>query len=107
MIALELYRIAGLALNSNRTTPFSSFPNLIATRTYTVRGILIDREKMVTEMHFLEHVCKMFLDCLPTINWALVRHLDCVLGVERGQGSGIVVVVCIVKFFSERDHLLA
>src|SRR5258708_12402488 len=106
MIALELYRIAGLALNSNRTTPFSSFPNLIATRTYTVRGILIDRDKMVTEMHFLEHVCKMFLDCLPTINWALVRHLDCVLGVERGQASGIVVVLSFFTSFTEPAPLL-
>src|SRR5271165_3298376 len=106
MIALELYRIAALALNIDRTTPFSGFPHLIASRAYSVGGIVIERNKMVTEMHLLEHVCKMFLDGLPTINWTLVRHLDRVLGVERGQGGGIVVVVCIVKFFSERNKRL-
>jgi hypothetical protein len=47
MIALELHRISGLALNSDRTILFSSFPNLIATRTYTVREILIDRNAKV------------------------------------------------------------
>ena len=62
MIALDLYRIA--ALNSDRTTPFSVFPDDIAVRAYRVRGILIDREEMVAEMHLLEHVCKMFLDGL-------------------------------------------
>jgi hypothetical protein len=47
MIALELYGISGLALNSDRTILFSSFPNLIANRTYTVREILIDRNAKV------------------------------------------------------------
>jgi hypothetical protein len=47
MIALELYGISGLPLNSDRTILFSSFANLIATRTYTVREILIDRNAKV------------------------------------------------------------
>jgi hypothetical protein len=40
MIALEFYRIAALDLKSQ--TPSSGFPHLIASRTYNVRGILID-----------------------------------------------------------------
>jgi hypothetical protein len=39
--SLELYRIAGLALKSQ--TPFSAIISLIASRAYTVRGILIGR----------------------------------------------------------------
>jgi hypothetical protein len=41
-----------LALNSR--TPFSGRPHLIASRTYDVRGILIDRGEIVAEMYFLE-----------------------------------------------------
>jgi hypothetical protein len=43
-------------------------------------------------MHFLEHVCEMFLECFPTVNRTLVRHLNRVLRVKRGQGRGIAVV---------------
>ena len=98
-------RTAVLALNSR--TPFSGRPHLIASRTYNVRGILIDRDEMVAEMHLLEHVCIMFLDGLPTVNRSCVRHINRVLREERGHGGGIVVVECIVIFFNDRDKLLA
>jgi hypothetical protein len=48
----------------------------------------------------------MFLDGLPTDNRTVVRYLNRVLRVERGSGGGIVVVLCVVKFFSECDNLL-
>ena len=62
---------------------------------------------MVAEMHLLEHVCIIFLDGLPTVNRSCVRHQNRVLREERSKGGGIVVVVCIVKFFVERVNLLA
>ena len=43
--ALDVVRTPVLALNSR--TPFSGRPNLIASRAYNVRGILIDREEFV------------------------------------------------------------
>jgi hypothetical protein len=52
-----------------------------------VRRILVVREDMVAEMHFLEQVCIMFLDGLPTENRTAVRHLNRVLRVERGPVS--------------------
>src|SRR4029077_10271261 len=73
-VSLELYRIAGLALKS--LTPFSGIISLIASRTYTVRGILISRAEMVAEMKLFEHVCMIFLDGLPTVNRSCVRHLN-------------------------------
>jgi hypothetical protein len=53
---------------------------------------------MVAEMHFLEPVSIMSLDGLATVNRSCVRHMDPVLRVERGQGSGIAVVECVVSF---------
>jgi hypothetical protein len=57
-------------------------------------------------MHFLEVVCMPFLDRLATVNRPCVRHQNRVIRVERGQGGGIVLIVCVVKFFGERDNLL-
>ena len=91
----------------NSETVFSGRPHLIASRTYNVRRILIEHGEMVAEMHFLEQVCLMFLDGLPTVNRTFVRHENCVLREELGKGGRIVVVVCLVKFFKERDKLLA
>src|SRR5208337_706460 len=105
MVALELYRTEVLAFK--RLTPCSGFPHLIASRTYNVRGTLIEGGESVAEMHFLELIYKVFLDGLSTVNLSCVRHQNRVLRVERDQGGGIVVVVCIVKFFNERDKLLA
>jgi hypothetical protein len=52
---------------------------------------------MVAVMPLLEHVCPMFLDGLPTENRSLRSHKNRVLGVKRGQGSGITVIECLVK----------
>jgi len=104
-IALGFYRTEVLALNSQ--TPFSGCPHLIASRTYNVRGKLIDRDEMVAEMHFLEQVCKIFLDGLPTVNRSSVRHINRVLREERGDGGGIVLVPWLGMFFIERDKPLA
>jgi hypothetical protein len=65
-IALKLYGLAVLGLNS--LTEFSVFPDLIASRTYNVRGILISRADMVAVMPFLEQVSKILLDSVPTVN---------------------------------------
>jgi hypothetical protein len=46
-----------------------------------VRGIRIDRYDMIAEMQFLEEVCKMFLDSLPTVKCSVWRLKNCVLGV--------------------------
>ena len=85
-----------MALNS--LTPSSGRPHLIASRTYNVRGILIDREKKVAEMDLLEHVRPMFFDGLLTVNRSCVIHQNRILHVKRGQGGGIAVVVCPVNF---------
>ena len=37
---------------------------------------------------------------LPTENMSLRSHLNRVLGVKRGQGSGITVIECLVKLLS-------
>jgi hypothetical protein len=44
-VTLDVVRNPVLALNSR--TPFSGRPNLIASRAYNVRGILIDREDFI------------------------------------------------------------
>src|ERR1700745_3501606 len=104
MIALKLYRITALTLNSDRTTPFSVFPHLIAIRTYNMRGIrILVRGEMVAEMHFLEQVRIIFFNGLATVNGTFVHYLNRVFRVKRSQGDGIVVVVRIVKFFSQRE----
>jgi hypothetical protein len=47
-------------------------------------GILIDRDEMVADMHFLVVVCIMFLNGLPTVDRPCVRHKNRVLrdGIE-------------------------
>ena len=62
---------------------------------------------MVTEMHILEQVCKIFLDGLPTVNRSCFVHQNRVFREARGQGGGIAVVECIVIFFMERDNCAA
>jgi hypothetical protein len=62
---------------------------------------------MVAYLHVLEHVCPIFLEGLPAVNRSSVRYLNSVLREERGQGSCIVVVPCLVKFISKRENLLA
>jgi hypothetical protein len=53
-MTLELYRTATSDLISQ--TPVPVFPNLIASRSQDVRGILIPVPKIVAEMHLLEQV---------------------------------------------------
>src|SRR4029077_15936370 len=48
----------------------------------------------------------MFLNGLPTINRSCVLYKDRVLREECCQSSGIVVVPCLVNFFTERFKLL-
>jgi hypothetical protein len=97
-IALELYRTTALALKSK--TPFPAPPDLIASRSYHVRGTLIVLVEMVAVMPLLEHPCKMLPDGLPPENRSLRSHKNRVLGVKRGQGSGITVIECLVKLLS-------
>jgi hypothetical protein len=96
-IALELYRTTALALKSK--TPFPGPPDLTASCSYHVRGTLIVLVEMVAVMPLLEHPAKSF-DGLPTENMSLRSHLNRVLGVKRGQGSGITVIECLVKLLS-------
>jgi hypothetical protein len=49
-------------------------------------------------MDFLEQVCIMLLNSLPSVNRACVSHKNRVLRVERGRGGGIATVVCLVNF---------
>jgi hypothetical protein len=98
-IALELYRTTALALKSK--TPFPGPPDLIASRSYHVRGTLIVLVEMVAEMPFLEHSREKLLDGLPTENRSLRSRLNRVLRVQRGQGSGIAVIECLVKLLND------
>lgn len=57
--------------------------------------ILIDRDLVVAEMHFLEPVCPKFLDSLPTESRSVLLHINPIFREVRGHGSGIVLVECI------------
>jgi hypothetical protein len=70
-----------------------------------VRGKLIERGDMVTEIQF--QVCPKFLKGGPTVNRSCVRDLNRVIREERGPGGLIVAVPYLIKFFKERDKLLA
>jgi hypothetical protein len=77
MIALVLFGIAAFNLPSH--TPFSIFPHLIASRTYTVRGIgirIVVPSAIVAEVHILKHVFVMLLDRLPTVDPVLNPLLE-------------------------------
>src|ERR1700730_15609151 len=87
--------------------PFSGRPNLGVTCSHSVRGILIDRAEVVAELHLLEQIPIPFLDGPPTKNRASVLHKNRVLREERGQGGGIVIVLCIAIFLNEREKPLA
>ena len=58
-------------------------------------------------MKLLELVYPIFLDGLSTVNRSCVRHKNRVLLEKRGQGSGIVLVECLVIFFYKGDKRLA
>jgi hypothetical protein len=64
-----------------------------------VRGILIDRDDMIAEMHFLEEVCIPFLDRLPTVDWSSVGHINRIL---REAGGGIIIVRRVAVLFNDR-----
>jgi hypothetical protein len=98
-IAFGLLRTAGLALKSH--IPFPVPPHLVASRTYNVRGILIGFGDMLAEMQLLAHAWGMFLDCLPTVNRSLRSHKNRVFCEGRGNGGGIVVIVCLSFSFKE------
>src|SRR5271166_875905 len=105
-MALRLHRATVLDLKGY--TPFPGHPCLISSRSYNVRGILLELAHMLGEMRFLEPVCKEFLDGLFAINrsgsWIKVTP---VLRVERGYGGGIAVEHCIVKLFDKRKKCVA
>jgi hypothetical protein len=65
-----------------------------------VRGTRIVLVEMVAVMPLLEHPGKKFLDGLPTENRSLRSHLNRVLRVKRGHGSGIAVIERLVKLLS-------
>jgi hypothetical protein len=96
-MALELYRTTALALKSRTPVPIS--PDLIAGCSYHVRGTRIVLDEMIAVMPLLAHPRKKLLDGLPTENRSLRSHLNRILGVKRGQGSGIAVIECLVKLF--------
>src|SRR6516225_2162588 len=105
-MALCLRRAAVFGLES--FTKFPSAPYLIAPRTYNVRGILLWFTRVLVVMHHLEHVCPVFLDCLPTVNRSsVIPHDNRVFCVECGHGGGILVGPCLVKFFMKCENLLA
>jgi hypothetical protein len=49
----------------------------------------------------LEHPGEKLLDGLPTENRSLRSHLNRVLRVQRGHGSGIAVIECLVKLLND------
>jgi hypothetical protein len=69
-----------------------------------VRGIQIDLCDVVTEMKLLKQVCIIFLDALPTVNRSFRSHLNRVLREGRGDGGGIVFVVCLIFSFNEASR---
>ena len=93
---LELYRVSGVLALHGRT-PLPDAPNLIASRTYNVRRILVALAEMVAEMKLHEQACMIFLDGLPTVNRSSVCHKNRVLCEDRAQGGGIAVVECLVN----------
>jgi hypothetical protein len=68
----------------------------------------IDRFDKIIGMPKLElDFCAMFCDGLPTVLYSVVsRHKSPVLRVERGDGSGIVTVVCFLILHSQNTNLL-
>jgi len=81
-------------------TPFPGPPDLIASCSYHVRGTLIVLGDMVAGVNLREQACEMFLDGFPTVNRSCVRHKNRVLGIKRGQVSGITVIECLVILLS-------
>src|SRR6478672_942698 len=71
-----------------------------------MRGIFVALAGLVADMDLLEQVCMIFLDSLPTVNQSRVSHQNRVLGIGRGDGGCIVVVPCLVNFFTARGKLL-
>ena len=72
-----------------------------------MRGILIDRNLVVAEMHLLEPVCPKFLDSRSTESRSVLLHINRVLREVRGHRIGIILVQCIGMFFNSIDKLLA
>ena len=54
----------------------------------------------------LEIVCIRFFDGLPTVKCSVVRHIDRVFRVERGDGSRVLFVDCLVILHGQRTNLL-
>jgi len=72
-----------------------------------VRGILIDRDEMVAEMHCLQQVCKIFLDGLPTVYRPPVRYDNCILRVERALTDLLLLLgVCCANDLLRDLHQL-
>jgi hypothetical protein len=51
-------------------------------------------------MPLLEHLSEKLLDGFATGNRSLRSHLNGVLLVQRGHGSGIAVIECLVKLLN-------
>jgi hypothetical protein len=71
-----------------------------------MRAILIGLAETIFIMPMLECVCKPFLDGLPAVNRSYIRHKNRVFGVNRGIGSCIVFVECLVILLNKRINLL-
>ena len=87
----------------NSRTPFSDLPYR---RTDNVVSVLIDLGDVVAEMELLEQIDIHFLDSLPTVNRALVRHHNCVLGENRGDTGRVPFVECVVRLYAVCVKLL-
>ena len=88
--ALHFNRIS--AFDRNSLTPFSDPPCLVASRTDTIRGILIRLAFKVVGMELLEHVCIPFFYGLPTVNGPGVCHKYCVVSEELTYRGRVVSV---------------
>jgi hypothetical protein len=70
-------------------------------------GAVLSLNGYAPEMPFLDPICIMFLDSLSTINGSLRRDKNRVFCEGRGNGGGIVVVVCFSFSFKQVVECLA
>jgi len=100
-VALLVSRSAGGLLIS--ATPCSVCTYLISDRNYP-----IDRFDKIVGMPTLEiPFCIIFFDGLPTVKCSgMRRHINPILRVERGDGSRVLPVECLLILHSQRTNLL-
>src|SRR5262245_26422666 len=90
-----------------RRTPCYGVAQLIATGPCDVRGDVIECARVDAEGHFLEDVWIVVRHAVTHSTRGVTRNVSLFLCGERCPGASMVIVVYIVKFFKEREHLLA